>query len=173
MKVTWGANFNDFPEFEGWDRVLALNVKAIFYLSAGLSDLLSVNKSSTNQSHIINISSVAGLATDAQNGGLTSNKLSGTWSYTTSKAALNSLTKTLAKTLSQRFITVNAILPGVFPTRMTQFGISKYHDVLISKQPTGRFGIESDLAGTIVFLTSNASNHVTGNLITLDGASTL
>ncbi|EIM21290.1 NAD(P)-binding protein [Wallemia mellicola CBS 633.66] len=170
--VTWGAKLEDFPEQAGFDNVMALNVKASFYMIAGLASLLAEGKTNTAPAHVVNISSIAGLATTAQNGGLTGGGV-GVWSYNASKAALNSLTKTLAQTLSRRNIMVNAILPGVFETRMTRYGLDKYKDKILSSQPTGRYGEGPDLAATLLFLVSKGSAHVTGNLIVLDGGSTL
>lgn len=170
--ATWGAKLEDFPEQTGFDNVMALNVKASFYMIAGLAGLLAEGKTNTAPAHVVNISSIAGLATNAQNAGLTGSGV-GTWSYNASKAALNSLTKTLAQTLSRRHIMINAVLPGVFETRMTRYGIDKYKDKILSSQPTGRYGEDSDIAATILFLVSKGSAHVTGNLIVLDGGSTL
>lgn len=68
---------------------------------------------------------------------------------------------------------VNCICPGVFPSRMTNFGIQKYMDTLLERQPTGRVGKPSDLAGIVLFLSSLASAHMTGNVIEVDGGSVL
>lgn len=170
--ATWGAKLGEFPEKRGFDNIMALNVKASFYMIAGLVDLLARDKNNTDPAHVVNISSVAGLATNAQAGGLLDAD-SGSWSYGASKAALNHLTKTLAQTLSKRHIMVNAVLPSVFDTRMTRHAISTRKDELVSFQPTGRLGQDSDIAATLLFLVSRGSAHVTGNLIVLDGGATL
>ncbi|KDQ59797.1 hypothetical protein JAAARDRAFT_68370 [Jaapia argillacea MUCL 33604] len=170
--VTWGAPFTDFPEAQGWDRVLALNVKAIFYMTAGLSDLLAKDSTSYDPGRVINISSVAGLSAKAEESYL-AEEGTGLWSYNTSKAAANHLTSLLAVTLIKRFITVNAICPGVFPSRMTRYGFEQAGDKMAATQPTGRVGIPQDMAGTALFLVSPASAHVTGNYIVLDGGGTL
>lgn len=90
-----------------------------------------------------------------------------------SKAAVNQLTRTLASTLSQYFITVNAIAPGVFPSRMTKYGIDNSLDVMEASQPLGRIGVPGDIAGTALYLCSKASAHLTGVVIPLDGGQTL
>ena len=170
--ATWGAPLNDFPEAKGWDNIMALNVKASFYMVAGLAELLEQGKSSTEPAHIVNVSSVAGIASDVSSGGLLA-KDSGSWSYSASKAALNHLTKTLAHTLARKHIMVNAVLPGTFATRMTRHAVANNKDHLLSVQPTGRYGDDSDIAATLLFLVSKASAHVTGNLLILDGCAAL
>jgi NAD(P)-dependent dehydrogenase (short-subunit alcohol dehydrogenase family) len=97
----------------------------------------------------------------------------GTFSYGPSKAACIHLTKMQASKLVPNNIMVNCVCPGVFPSRMTNFGVEKYIDTLLERQPSGRIGKPSDFAGVILFLSSNASAHMTGNVIELDGGSTL
>lgn len=169
--VTWGAPYDNFPEVKGWDNVMAVNVKSIFYLTVGLTELLAKDSTSVDPAHIINISSNSSVSGEAQ--GPLSAEGHGTWSYGISKAAVNHLTTTLSVKLSNRNIMVNAILPGVFPTRMTAFGLKHLGDALVSRQPTGRTGIPQDLAGIALFLSSSASAHVTGAHIVLDGGMSL
>lgn len=134
--ATWGAPWADFPEKEGWDRVLALNVKAIWYLTAALTPLLVKNSDALHPGRVINISSVAGLDPKTENGTL-SDAGTGVYSYSVSKAAVNHLTSIQAVSLATKFVTVNAILPGVFPSKMTAFGLAKQSDKIIEQQPTG------------------------------------
>lgn len=97
----------------------------------------------------------------------------GTFSYGPSKAACIHLTKMQASKLVPQNIMVNCVCPGVFPSRMTSFGVEKFKDTLLSRQPSGRIGKPSDFAGVILFLSSQGSAHMTGNVIELDGGSTL
>jgi len=171
--ATWGAPWDNFPEKEGWDRVMALNVKSIFYMTFGLSDLLAKDSTSHDPGRVINISSVAGVAAHAE-GSRTANEGTGLWSYHTSKAAVNHLTSQLAVSLCKKFITVNAILPGVFPSKMTAHGYKvSGEEGMAASQPMGRLGSSKDMAGTTLFLCSPASAHVTGAHILLDGGSTI
>ncbi|EXJ87443.1 hypothetical protein A1O3_04403 [Capronia epimyces CBS 606.96] len=173
--VTWGADYYDFPE-SGWDKVMALNVKSVFYTTVGLESLLLKGTNADNPSRVINIASVAGIATadvtSTDDGGLSAPG-HGTYSYGPSKAACIHLTKIQASKLAPLNIMVNCICPGVFPSRMTNFGLEKYIDTLLERQPTGRVGKPSDFAGLVIFLSSLASAHMTGNVIEIDGGSNL
>ncbi|KAF4578313.1 hypothetical protein EYR40_001525 [Pleurotus pulmonarius] len=170
--ITWGAPFDNFPEAKGWDNIFAVNVKSIFYMTSGLADLLEKDSTNVDPARVINISSVAGI--EAESEGSLSDAGNGVWSYNTSKAAVNHLTSQLAITLVRRHINVNAILPGLFPSKMTAFGFKTVgSDNFASAQPTGRYGHTEDMAGTALFLVSPASAHVTGNHIILDGGSRL
>ncbi|KIW40341.1 hypothetical protein, variant 2 [Exophiala oligosperma] len=173
--VTWGAPYDDFPE-SGWDKIMALNVKSIYYMTVGLHPLLLKGTSADMPSRVINIASMAGIMTSdvtaGDDGGLAAPG-SGTFSYGPSKAAAIHLTKIQASKLAPLNVMVNCVCPGVFPSRMTNFGIQKYLDTLLERQPTGRVGKPSDFAGVILFLSSVGSAHMTGNVIELDGGSTL
>ncbi|KAJ3539500.1 hypothetical protein NMY22_g4714 [Coprinellus aureogranulatus] len=168
--ITWGGPYNDFPEEKGWDNVFAVNVKSIFYMTAGLTELL-VTKDATNTDpgRVINISSTASVDPAAE--GPLSAGGNGTWSYQPSKAAVNHLTSSLAVKLLPRHVTVNAILPGLFPSKMTAFGFKTAGEGLLSGQPTGRCGAPSDIAGLAIFLASPASSHITGTHTLIDGGS--
>jgi len=172
--ATWGAPYDNFPE-SGWDKLMALNVKSIFYMTVGLEPLLLNGTSADMPSRVINISSMAGITTldvtTGEGGGL-AEPGHGTFSYGPSKAACIHLSRIQSSKLAPKNIMVNCICPGVFPSRMTGFGMSKYMDVLVSGQPTGRVGKPSDFAGTILFLSSVAGAHLTGNVIELDGGAT-
>ncbi|KAI9056420.1 NAD-P-binding protein [Trametes sanguinea] len=170
--ASWGAPFDNVPEKEGWDKILSLNVKSIFYMTAALTPLLAKDATSFEPGRVINISSVAGITTTAQ-GSKLSGAGNGLWSYGTSKAAVNHLTILLATTLAPRFITVNAILPGVFPSKMTAFGLKQHgEDGLADGNPFGRIGHPRDMAGVALFLASPAGAYVSGTHIVLDGAAT-
>ncbi|TFL00947.1 hypothetical protein BDV98DRAFT_549078 [Pterulicium gracile] len=169
--ITWGAPMDDFPEAKGWDNIFNVNVKSIFYMTVGLAPLLSKDSNNINPGRVINISSVASL-TAASKTALASPG-TGTYSYNASKATVNHLTSQLAYELIGRNITVNAILPGVFPSKMTAYGFSSGQELLVAHQPTGRVGAPQDIAGVALFLSSPASAHVTSTFIPVDGGAML
>ncbi|KAJ7107241.1 hypothetical protein C8R43DRAFT_1045163 [Mycena crocata] len=166
--VTWGAPFHDFPEEKGWDNVFAVNVKSIFYMTAGLTDYLTKGATGDDPGRVINISSTDSVVPWSEN--LLSGDGNGTWSYQPSKAAVNHLTTQLAVKLGPSQVTVNAILPGFFPSKMTAFGLKTAgEEALAIGQPTGRLGKTEDMAGVALFLASPAAAHVTGAQIIVDG----
>ncbi|KAG0149212.1 hypothetical protein CROQUDRAFT_40015 [Cronartium quercuum f. sp. fusiforme G11] len=168
--VTWGAPFDDVPEKEGWDRVLSMNVKSIFYMTSELTPLLAKDATNIDPGRVIIISSVAGLAAAAESTGLGAQG-HGLWSYNASKAAAISLSNNLAVTLGPKFITVNAICPGVYPSKMTAYGMKTKANILASSHPMGRYGTPEDIAGLFLFLSTRAGAHISANYILTDGGS--
>ncbi|KAI8812914.1 hypothetical protein BJ742DRAFT_861631 [Cladochytrium replicatum] len=171
--MSWGAPLEDFNEKDGWDRLMALNVKSAFYLTTSLIPLLEAagKDDKMDPARVINISSISGSVAIAETP--IAAEGSGTWSYNASKAALNHLTRGMAYSLAGRSITVNAIAPGMFPSNMTRFGLENNGELLAAFQPTGRIGAASDMAGLALFLFSKASAHITGAVITIDGGQSL
>ncbi|KAK3058543.1 hypothetical protein LTR09_000107 [Extremus antarcticus] len=172
--ATWGAAYDDFPE-AGWDKIYALNVKAMFYTTVGLDAELKKGATADNPNRVINIASMAGVqttdVTTGSEGGLSAPG-HGTFSYGPSKAACIHSTKMQASKLMPDHVTVNVICPGVFPSRMTAFGMESAMDTLVAGQPSGRVGKPEDFGGLVLFLSSLAAGHMTGNVIELDGGST-
>jgi len=166
--VTWGAPFDNVPEKEGWDRVFALNVKSIFYLTSALTPLLAKGSNNLDPGRVINIASVAGLDPVAEGTSL-GEANHGLWSYNASKASAIHLSKSLAATLGDKFITVNAICPGVYASRMTAYGLSQNKDHITNAYPMGRIGTPEDIAGLVIFLSSRAGAHISGSFIETDG----
>ncbi|KAJ7577374.1 hypothetical protein C8J56DRAFT_970719 [Mycena floridula] len=166
--ISWGGPYEDYPEKQGWDNVFNVNVKSIFYMTAGLTELLCKDSTNMDPARVINISSTASVEPASE--GYLSGPGNGTWSYQPSKAAVNQLTAALAVKLGPRHVTVNAILPGLFPSKMTAYGFKNVGgEIFASKQPTGRYGSTEDMAGLALFLASPASSHITGTHIILDG----
>ncbi|KAH7065852.1 hypothetical protein BKA63DRAFT_166261 [Paraphoma chrysanthemicola] len=173
--ASWGDDYYDYPE-HAWDKLYDLNVKNIFYMTVGMEPLLLKGANATTPGRVINIASMAGIqtmdVTTGEAGGL-SKPGHGTFSYGPAKAACIHLTKMTASKLAPKNIMVNVICPGVFPSRMTNFGLEKYKEALESGQPTGRIGKPSDFGGLCLFLASAGSAHMTGNAIEIDGGATL
>ncbi|KAK9781213.1 hypothetical protein SCAR479_05034 [Seiridium cardinale] len=171
--ATWGAPYDDFPE-SGWDKIMALNVKSIYYVTVGLHSLLTKGATADAPNRVINIASNAGLmtidVTSDSEGGLAAPG-TGAFSYGPSKAAVIHLSKIQASKLMQEHITVNAICPGVFPSRMANFGLQQAMKSILSQQPSGRIGKPEDFAGLVLFLASRGAAHITGNAIGIDGGS--
>jgi len=154
---------------------MALNVKAIFYTTVGLEPLLLRGATADSPSRVINIASVAGLQTTdvtATEVGLSAPG-HGPFSYGPSKAACIHLSKITASKLMPKHITVNCVCPGLFPSRMSNFGLQKFGEKLRLAQPSGRIGKPEDFAGLILFLSSKGAAHMTGNVLELDGGAML
>lgn len=162
------------PE-SGWDKLMALNVKSIFYTTVGLHDELTKGATADFPSRVINVASMAGVmtvdVTTGDEGGLAAPG-TGTFSYGPSKAACIHLSKMQASKLMPHHVTVNAVCPGVFPSKMTAFGYESAMDTLVSGQPSGRVGKPEDFAGLVLFISSAGAAHMTGNVFEIDGGST-
>ena len=145
--ATWGAPLEEFPE-SGWDRVIHTNVEGIFHLTTALLPALREAATETNPARIINIGSVDGLRPPVMEN----------YSYSASKAAVHMLTRHLAKRLASEHITVNAIAPGPFESKMTAFMLDSQDAKEMVEQmvPLGRIGRPDDVVGLTVFLASRA-----------------
>ncbi|TPX32113.1 hypothetical protein SmJEL517_g04689 [Synchytrium microbalum] len=178
--ITWGAPMLDFPEKEGWDQLYAVNVKGPFFLTTALLPLLEkASNGNYEPATVVNVSSIGGIIASSAEGRDDDSGIakagSGTPSYASSKAAVNHLTRTLATSLASRYVRVNCIAPGAFPSRMMAFGLSKpgAKQAMDSSVPLGRIGETEDMAGLAVFLASRASAHITGAVFTIDGGSSI
>lgn len=156
--AAWGAPFEQYPD-EGYDKVMDINVKAIFTLTRDLMPLLKQGASQQNPSRVINIGSIDGLRVSTMDN----------FSYGASKAAVHFLTKNLALRLGPKGVIVNAIAPGAFQSNMMNATLEKFQDKIESENPLGRIGSPEDMAGLALYLASNASKYMTGQVIALDG----
>ncbi|WP_324749211.1 SDR family oxidoreductase [Sphingomonas sp. LY54] len=157
---TWGAPIETFPD-DAWPTVMAVNVQAPFALIRELLPQLTQTASADEPARIVNVGSIAGMRPE---------RLSA-YSYAASKAAMHMLTRDLAGDLAGRNITVNAVVPGFFPTKMTAHMRTKDTDesALLSRIPLGRLGRPDDIGGIVVFLCSRAGSYLTGAQIPIDG----
>lgn len=156
--ATWGEDLEKFPE-SAWDKVLDLNLKAPFFVTRAFLPLLEKAASHEDPARVINIGSIAGLQPTAAR----------TYSYSTSKAATHQLTRNLSKELAARRITVNAIAPGPFESKMMAATLAAAGDEMNKRVPLGRIGRPDDMAGIAIFLSSRAGSYLTGTIIPVDG----
>ena len=156
--ATWGGSIDEFPE-KGWDKVMDLNLKGVFFLIQKLLPLLEAGGEPHNPARIINIGSIDGLHTSKFDN----------FSYSPSKAGLHHLTRMLATHLASRNILVNAIAPGPFATDMMAPMVESMGDEIVNAVPLNRMGGPDDAAGMAVFLAAKASAYVNGAIIPLDG----
>ena len=156
--ANWGEPLEQYPE-NGWDKVMDTNVKGIFFLTRDLLPLLEKAAQPHDPARVINIGSIDGLHVPFLE----------TYAYSTSKAALHHLTRVLAVRLGNRGITVNAVAPGPFESKMTEWMLENYEDEIKSSCPLQRIGVPGDLAGVAIYLASRAGAYVNGVVIPVDG----
>jgi NAD(P)-dependent dehydrogenase (short-subunit alcohol dehydrogenase family) len=162
--ATWGAKLDEYPE-SGWDKVFDLDVKSLFFVTQKCLPMLrKAGHRPDAPARVINIGSISGLTSPQDDA----------WAYHPAKAAVHHLTNTLAKTLVKQGITVNAIAPGLFPSKMTAFIMPGGDQSAVSQFiPMGRPGKPSDIVGTVIYLASQAGAFTTGATIKVDGGSAL
>jgi NAD(P)-dependent dehydrogenase (short-subunit alcohol dehydrogenase family) len=157
--TAWGAPVDTHP-VEQVDRVLRVNVRAVFHLTQRLLPLLRAAASAEDPARVINIGSVDGLTVPSWPN----------YGYSASKAAVHMLTRHLANALVDDHVTVNAIAPGLFPTRMTRWVFdSPAADAALRTIPMRRAGTAEDIGGTAIYLASRAGAYLTGVVIPVAG----
>jgi NAD(P)-dependent dehydrogenase (short-subunit alcohol dehydrogenase family) len=155
--AAWGAEFDKFPE-NGWDKVMDLNLKSVFFLTQKFAPLLRASASAEVPAKVINIASIDGIH----------NARIETYSYSASKAGVIHLTRRLAKRLAAENILVNAIAPGAFASDMNVWARDEPEKVS-ERIPVGRVGNPADIAGTAVYMCSRAGDYLVGITIPVDG----
>jgi NAD(P)-dependent dehydrogenase (short-subunit alcohol dehydrogenase family) len=156
--ANWGAPYEQYPD-SAWDKVFAINVKAIFNLTRALTPELERAARPGDPARVINVGSVDGIAVPALE----------TYAYSTSKAGVHMLTRHLAKRLASKGVTVNAIAPGPFESQMMAATLEQFGDAIAASCPLGRIGTPDDMAGIAIYLASRAGAYVTGAIIPVDG----
>ena len=156
--ANWGAPMAEYPD-AAWDKVLATNLKAPFFLTRRCLPLLEKAASAEDPARVINIGSIDGIKPPILE----------TYAYSASKAALHHMTRVLARQLAPRRITVNAVAPGPFESKMMAATLDRFRDAIVASCPLGRIGEPGDMAGVAIYLASRAGAYVTGAVIPVDG----
>ena len=156
--ATWGEPLESFPA-SAWDKVLDLNVKSPFWMVQELLPALRNAGTQDDPARVINIGSIDGIQVPTLK----------IYSYTASKAAVHQLTRVLAKELGPQHVTVNAVAPGPFQSKMMATTLEAFGDAIAASNPLGRIGRDDDMAGVAIFLASRAGSYVNGAVIPVDG----
>jgi NAD(P)-dependent dehydrogenase (short-subunit alcohol dehydrogenase family) len=163
--TNWGAKLEDYPD-EGFAKVIDTNLNAVFSLTRDLVSLLEKAGTVTDPARIINIGSMDGLQVPVV-------QRVPTFAYSASKAALHHLTKVLAVDLATRNITVNAIAPGFFESKMTDHVLAHYRKDIEADSPLRRIGHPAEIIGVVIYLASRAGAYTNGTVIPVDGGSSI
>jgi len=158
----WAAPAEDYPD-DGWRKVMSLNVDAQFFVCREVGRRSMIPRRSGK---VVNIASIAGLYGNPPAWAMQ------TMAYNTSKGALINMTRALAAEWGRYNINVNAICPGFFPSKMTRVTLERIERSVLELTPLARLGGGEDLKGSVVFLASEASRHVTGQTLAVDGGCT-
>lgn len=156
--AAWAEPFETFSE-EGWDKLMNVNLKAIFFLSQALLPELKAAGTADDPARIVNIGSIDGILQPQLE----------SYAYSASKAAVHHLTHHLAKHLARDQINVNAIAPGPFETKMLAPVLATARKAIESSVPRGRIGEDDDMIGAAIFFCSKASSFITGQVLAVDG----
>ncbi|MEO7398626.1 MAG: glucose 1-dehydrogenase [Ilumatobacteraceae bacterium] len=156
--ATWGQPIDEFTE-AGWDRTVDTNLKSLFFLTQALLSNLRAAGTSDDPARVINVGSIDGLHVNPMD----------TYPYAASKAGVHHLTRAMARRLGPDHITVNAIAPGPFESKMMAATLASLGDAIANSAPLGRIGRPDDMAGVVVYLASRAGSYVTGAVIPVDG----
>jgi gluconate 5-dehydrogenase len=156
--ATWGAPATDVTP-EAWARVMNLNVNHLFFLTQEIARRAMIPR---RAGKILNIASIAGLRGHHP-------EITGTIPYNASKGAVVNLTRALAAEWGQHNITVNAIAPGFFPSKMTKGILGQFEQQVLHHTPLGKLGNNDDLKGAALLFCSAASGHITGQILAIDG----
>jgi len=156
--AAWGAPLEQYPE-AAWDKLVNLNLKAPFFLIRAFLPLLEAAATADDPARVINVGSIDGLQVPPMP----------TYAYSSTKAGLHQLTRVLARELGPRHITVNAVAPGPFESKMMAATLAERGESIAASSPLGRIGRAEDMAGVAIYLSGRGGSYVTGAIIPVDG----
>jgi gluconate 5-dehydrogenase len=156
--ATWGAPAEDHP-LEAWNKLVAVNMTGAFLLCQAVGKASMIPR---RKGRIVNIASVAGLGANPL-------QMEGTLAYNATKGGVVNFTRALAAEWGKYNITVNAICPGFFATKMTRATLSNHEKFFIETTPLGKLGGDEDLKGAAVLFASDAGGHISGQCLAVDG----
>ena len=156
--ASWGAPAEDHP-LEAWNKLVNLNMTGLFLLSQAVGRVSMIPR---KRGRIVNIASVAGLGANPP-------QMQGTLAYNTTKGGVVNFTRALSAEWGKYNITVNAICPGFFPSKMTRGILSEHEKTFIEMTPLRKLGGPEDLKGAVVLFSSDAGGHITGQCLAIDG----
>jgi gluconate 5-dehydrogenase len=160
--TSWGAPAEDHPR-AAWDKVLGLNLTAPFLLAQAAAKQAMIP---AGKGCVLNIASIEGLKAHPP-------QMPGTVAYNASKGGLVNMTRALAAEWGRHGITVNALAPGYFPSKMTSAVLDTFEQDLVARTPRGRLGGAHDLKGAALLLVSDAAAHITGQILVVDGGASI
>jgi len=160
--TSWGATAEDHP-IDGWNKVMALNLTGPFLITQAIGKRWMIPK---GRGRVINIASVEGLQGHHVSMG-------GMLAYSTSKGGLVNFTRALAAEWGRYGITVNALAPGYFPSKLTEWILQRIETYVVEHTPLGKLGNDNDLKGAALLFASDAGGHITGQILAIDGGATI
>ena len=163
--ANWGSKLEDYPD-DGFEKVVSTNLNGVFSLTRDCVDLLALAGTAEDPARVINIGSMDGIHVPIV-------QRVPTFAYSASKAALHHLTKVLAVDLASKNITVNAIAPGFFESRMTDYVFEHYLNDIEDDCPLHRVGQPQEMVGIVTYLASKAGAYTNGTVIPVDGGTSI
>ncbi len=160
--TSWGAKTEDMP-LDGWNKLMAVNLTGPFLLTQAVANAFMIP---SGWGRIVNVASVEGLLGHHP-------KMIGTIAYNASKGGLINFTRALAAEWGEKGITVNALAPGYFPTKLTGYVLDKHGQDLLDVTPRGKLGTGDDMKGATLLLSSEAGAHITGQVLPIDGGASV
>jgi NAD(P)-dependent dehydrogenase (short-subunit alcohol dehydrogenase family) len=160
--TSWGSPAEDHP-IEGWNKVMAINLTGPFLLTQAVAKRWMIP---AGHGRVINVASVEGLQGHHVSMG-------GMLAYSTSKGGLVNFTRALAAEWGRYGITVNALAPGYFPSKLTEYILQKIEGFVVENTPMGKLGGANDLKGAALLFASAAGGHISGQILAIDGGATV